>query len=289
MAATRPKTKPRSRAAAPFDPDKLARQEAGAYRTADGRFVVRSDRPGAWYVTDGHRVDGFGLALTLGPVATRAATAPLITAQRAEARGTEAGAVPEVTAVSGRPKPGRSKKASNASSKPAAEPVEPAVPPAAEPAAELAKEAEPATQPEPEPVRVVHVSRRRTGDERDDVADTSRAMSEAWANGSAEGIEPHLHPSIVCLPASGGRITGRKAVLASYLEPLRHGQLRAYQESHLTVDAWPDTAVVTRSFAIERDDDGVRDVERGKELLVFARIDGSWLVVWRSVTSDREP
>ncbi|MBA2488963.1 MAG: nuclear transport factor 2 family protein [Chloroflexi bacterium] len=282
MAAARPKTKPASKARVPLDPDKLVRQEAGTYRTADGRFAVRSDRPGAWYVTDGLRVDGFGLELTLGPVATRAATAPLITAQRAEARGTAAGTTPEGVAVPEEavavPEPARAYRPPRRASEPT---------PAS--TVESAPQPPPATQPEPEPMRVVLPRRRRTGDERDEVADVSRAMSDAWATGQPGPMESHLHPSMVMLTASRGRITGRKAALSSYLDQTRPGRLRAYEESDVTVDAWADTAVVTSSFAIERDADGVPDIERGKQQVVFARIDGSWLAVWRSVTSDRQP
>jgi len=138
-------------------------------------------------------------------------------------------------------------------------------------------------------VRVVLPRRRRTGDERDEVADVSRAISDAWATGQPGPMESLLHPSMVMLTASRGRITGRKAALSSYLGPTRPGRLRAYEESDVTVDAWADTAVVTSSFAIERDADGVPDIEHGKQQVVFARIDGSWLAVWRSVTSDRQP
>ena len=284
MAAARPKTKPASKARGPLDPDKLVRQEAGTYRTADGRFVVRSDRPGAWYVTDGVRVDGFGLELTLGPVATRAATAPLITAQRAEARGTAAGATPEAEAV-----PEEAVAVLEPARAPSRPPRRASEPTSASTVESAAPQPAPATQPEPEPVRVVLPRRRRTGDERDEVADVSRAMSVAWATGQPGPMESHLHPSMVMLTASRGRTTGRKAVLSSYLDPTRPGRLRVYEESDVAVDAWADTAVVTSSFAIERDADGVPDIEHGKQQVVFARIDGSWLAVWRSVTSDRQP
>lgn len=284
MAAARPKTKPASKARGPLDPDKLVRQEAGTYRTADGRFVVRSDRPGAWYVTDGLRVDGFGLELTLGPVATRAATAPLITAQRAEARGTAAGATPEADTV-----PEEAVAVLEPARAPSRPPRRASEPTSASTVESAAPQPAPATQPEPEPVRVVLPRRRRTGDERDEVADVSRAMSVAWATGQPGPMESHLHPSMVMLTASRGRTTGRKAVLSSYLDPTRPGRLRVYEESDVAVDAWADTAVVTSSFAIERDADGVPDIEHGKQQVVFARIDGSWLAVWRSVTSDRQP
>jgi GNAT superfamily N-acetyltransferase len=56
--------------AAPVDPDKLVREKAGAYRSADGRFTVESQASGAWFVVDSGQLDELGMARVLGPFAT---------------------------------------------------------------------------------------------------------------------------------------------------------------------------------------------------------------------------
>lgn len=58
-------------AAAP-DPNRLARVEAGRYRSEDGRFEVREGGTG-WFVTDAEQANEFGQALVTGPYATLAA------------------------------------------------------------------------------------------------------------------------------------------------------------------------------------------------------------------------
>lgn len=85
--------------AAPADPDKLTRQEAGTYRTADGRFEVREGATG-WFLVDSAQTNEFGQELMRGPFDTlKAARAAL-----PEARG----AKPKLRVV---PKPAKGGKA----------------------------------------------------------------------------------------------------------------------------------------------------------------------------------
>ena len=60
------------RPAAPPDPDKLIRQSAGTYRTADERFEVRDGGTG-WFLVDAEQVNDFGQELLQGPFPTLAA------------------------------------------------------------------------------------------------------------------------------------------------------------------------------------------------------------------------
>jgi len=53
----------------PIDPDKLLRESAGVYRTADGRFEVRQS-DAAWYLVDHELTNDFGQELIHGPLAT---------------------------------------------------------------------------------------------------------------------------------------------------------------------------------------------------------------------------
>jgi hypothetical protein len=54
------------------DPDKLLRQAAGTYRSADERFEVRQTDQG-WYLVDAEQTDDFGQELVRGPFPTLAA------------------------------------------------------------------------------------------------------------------------------------------------------------------------------------------------------------------------
>ncbi len=54
---------------APADPDKLIRQAAGDYRTADDRFEVRQADVG-WFLIDSEQANEFGQELIHGPFGT---------------------------------------------------------------------------------------------------------------------------------------------------------------------------------------------------------------------------
>ncbi|HYI67835.1 MAG TPA: hypothetical protein VEW95_13010 [Candidatus Limnocylindrales bacterium] len=58
-----------SKADAAADPDKLVRQQAGTYRTADERFEVREADAG-WFLVDSAQTNEFGQELIQGPFAT---------------------------------------------------------------------------------------------------------------------------------------------------------------------------------------------------------------------------
>lgn len=65
------------------DPDKLTRQQAGTYRTADERFEVRQGDLG-WFLVDAEQANEFGQELIHGPYATLAAVREAIPAARTD-------------------------------------------------------------------------------------------------------------------------------------------------------------------------------------------------------------
>jgi hypothetical protein len=60
---------PKRAADAPPDPDKLVRQTAGSYRTADDRFEARQAAQG-WFLVDTEQSNEFGQELIHGPFGT---------------------------------------------------------------------------------------------------------------------------------------------------------------------------------------------------------------------------
>jgi len=80
------KGEPRAKKAAKADaPDALKREQAGTYRTTDGRFTVEQSSSG-WLVLDGEQTDELGLPLARGPFGTLDAAKGAI----ADARSTAA-------------------------------------------------------------------------------------------------------------------------------------------------------------------------------------------------------
>ena len=74
--------KKKPKAAAPPDPDKLARQPDGGYRTGDERFGV-AQANGNWFLTDQQTADEFGQPRVTGPFATLNTVREAITEARA--------------------------------------------------------------------------------------------------------------------------------------------------------------------------------------------------------------
>jgi len=68
-ARAKAKAKAPAKADAAVDPDKLVRQQAGMYRTGDGRFEVREADAG-WFLVDPDQTNEFGQELIRGPFAT---------------------------------------------------------------------------------------------------------------------------------------------------------------------------------------------------------------------------
>ena len=110
----------KSGADAPVDPNKLVRQRAGIYRTADDRFEVRQAALG-WFLIDSSVTDQLGQELTRGPFSTLAAVGdelpearrttikslpiPKAAKQAAEKAGTRAGQQPAKKAAPAKPPP----------------------------------------------------------------------------------------------------------------------------------------------------------------------------------------
>jgi hypothetical protein len=95
-----------TRKATPPDPDKLIRQEAGAYRTPDDRFEARSADQG-WFLVDAEQTDDFGQPLVRGPYPTlKAVSAAVPEARNAgvDARPRPKPATPASRATGSRPK-----------------------------------------------------------------------------------------------------------------------------------------------------------------------------------------
>lgn len=82
--------------AEPDAPEKLKRERAGTYRTADGRFTVEQSSSG-WLLLDAEQVNELGLPLARGPFAT-------LDAARDAIGGAREGPAPKVVSIADRPR-----------------------------------------------------------------------------------------------------------------------------------------------------------------------------------------
>lgn len=116
------------------------------------------------------------------------------------------------------------------------------------------------------------------------VREVIRAVNDCWLNGWYDQLDQYFDDHVVlALPGFLDRIDGRTALVASYREFGEKATVRRFEPSPPSIHVRADTAVATSRFAITYEIDGRLYEERGTDLLVFARIDGRWKIVWRTV------
>lgn len=247
----------------PPDPDRLIRQTPGTYRTEDGRFEVRGEAGGRWYVADTERTNELGLELVLGPLTSLAEAREAVARQRGEPTGAEAGALPtETPRKTSRTPPEKShQKAATQGSRPNPAPARPPPPP--KPTTRFAR-------------------RHPTGDERDDVAATLRRIAEAWIHGAPDSIAEEIHEKVV-FTGSDGRETaaGRSAAIEALRQPRKAGRLSEYREDDLWIRSWGGTAVASLRYQVTWTNGEGDRKESATDLYVLALNGKHWRVVWR--------
>lgn len=242
-------------------PDRLVRERAGSYLTEDGRFRVRSDTGGAWYVVDTQRANELGLELLLGPLPTIAAARAALASQREQPAGFGPGELPE-------PAPSRDR----GGDAPKQGPTN-------------------AREPEPEPERpkpaLWRADWRSRGDDRDAVAVAFRRINDAWTVGRPEQMADVLHERVVMVqPGFADRVAGREAAIASFREFMEASQVHEYAESDLVINVEGPTAVLSCRWEIDWTSGERRQRERGHDVYVFARDGERWRAVWRLIVPE---
>jgi ketosteroid isomerase-like protein len=127
----------------------------------------------------------------------------------------------------------------------------------------------------------------------DDVRRTIDAINAAWRENRPREMSALLHPDIImAFPAFSGTLAGRDALLASFDEFCLNARVLDYREFDLQVHVVGDTAVVTFTFAMAYERAAYREHSTGRDFWIFARQQGQWIAVWRTMmdlSEQREP
>lgn len=108
------------------------------------------------------------------------------------------------------------------------------------------------------------------------------AMDWCWIDRRFEDLANYLAPDIVMVAPGGKvRLEGLDASVESYREFMARSEIRRYVTSDHVVTERGDTAVVEYSWSMSWDGGGSHTAS-GREVLVLARPDGGWRVVWRT-------
>ena len=76
-------------------------------------------------------------------------------------------------------------------------------------------------------------------------------------------------------------------MIDSYREFAREATIHSFAAGEVHIDQAADSAVTTMPWTMDHELGGQRYEEKGWDLLVFGRLDGRWVVVWRTVVVER--
>jgi len=110
-----------------------------------------------------------------------------------------------------------------------------------------------------------------------------REMNQAWIEGRLSDLNPIFDERVVAVPPGGAsRVEGREAMVDSFRQFLEIAKVHDYKVTDTGVEVFETTAVATFSFAISYELNGERYDETGWEILVLAKRDETWRIVWRT-------
>jgi uncharacterized protein (TIGR02246 family) len=125
--------------------------------------------------------------------------------------------------------------------------------------------------------------------DRDSVAAAMERINRAWLDCRPAELLPLFHPDLtMALPGFVGRVEGRQNFVAGFEDFCAHAHVEDYRESNHHVDVVGDTGVVSFEYQMVYERSGERYRATGRDLWVFARHDGEWLAVWRTMLNLQE-
>jgi ketosteroid isomerase-like protein len=109
-----------------------------------------------------------------------------------------------------------------------------------------------------------------------------RAVDRAWIAGDLDALDDLLDPAMVIVDSDGRHVAvGRDACEASYRVFTERAAVSDFEPHDEQVDVAVDTAVVSYGYHIAYVLGGEALDEEGREVVVLARNEGAWRVVWR--------
>lgn len=122
---------------------------------------------------------------------------------------------------------------------------------------------------------------------RNDIVEVVKKINEYWLAKKYDEIGSCLADDvIIAAPGSSERIKGREAYVQSYRDYDTVAKTLQFIPEKPQIDIMGDSAAVICPFTVTYELKGNTYHERGKEILILARKDSKWLVVWRTMQSE---
>ena len=127
----------------------------------------------------------------------------------------------------------------------------------------------------------------RTSADRKAIRSAVEKINGLWLAGRYDEIGDFLADDVVVAPpGSDARVRGRAAYVQSYRDYDRAAVTKDFVPSEPQVDVVGDVAVAVCPFFIEYEMQGEVHREKGRDILVFIRAEGKWLVAWRTMQTE---
>jgi ketosteroid isomerase-like protein len=111
------------------------------------------------------------------------------------------------------------------------------------------------------------------------------SLNRAWLEGRYGDISGLVHDGAVMAPPGAPPVRGRDAFVRSYADFGAAATIHSFDAGEPRVECCASTAVAECPFVIDYEIPSGRFRERGVDLLVFTRVEGSWQICWRTMTA----
>ena len=113
-------------------------------------------------------------------------------------------------------------------------------------------------------------------------------INQSWTKGELNSIAQYIHNDVIVTNEEFNHLTkSKEELLQSYQHFYDNADIRGFKESDPVIDIIETTAIVSYKWNIKYIMKGIEYDEAGKEILVFAKVEDKWLVVWRSLLTDK--
>ena len=117
----------------------------------------------------------------------------------------------------------------------------------------------------------------------DDLVAFVQQMDRCWLEQRFDDLARYIAGDVVMVAPDGrGRMQGLGPAVDSYREFMTRCRVEAFDDRDHSVTLRGDTAVVEYAWTMVWHDATTRHDDQGREVLVLARRDHAWRVVWRT-------
>lgn len=124
----------------------------------------------------------------------------------------------------------------------------------------------------------------KNDDLKNEIRQTVQAINEASRKGDIETLKGFCHQDVVIVPPGFvQRAEGRETYLKSVENFCNTGVVLEYKMLSMKIDVFGDVAIVYYRYKTKWEMEGETFSEKGNDVMVLARDEGKWLLIWRTL------